>query len=174
MNFDEKNRFGSPWLPEVITREDLRDKDFSYYNYSEKFLGVQKRVLFSDCNLSGCDLTKTCLEGSSFSDCNLENAKLNINCANLSKANLNGAIINLNLPELWSEETIDRLLNNKNNSQSVLNTIESIDNEYIEIAKKLTIQLIESLEKSHININNENFPSCEFIPNKPQDAGRSI
>lgn len=146
-----------------------------------------EQVDLTDVNLTGANLTNACLVGTDFTRTNLTNTnltganlaganlmgvdlssailkKLNINATNFSDASLNNTLT-LSLPKRWNDRNLDTTLNHFNNQNSLLTSINSIDDKYNELKTKLACQLITSLEKHNTNLIDVTFPLLDILGN---------
>ncbi|WP_336192703.1 pentapeptide repeat-containing protein [Hafnia paralvei] len=156
---------------QMLFRYDLSDKDlrgctFSNSNTSDCWLESQRKVnSFSGSNLNGVDLSSVSFDHADFSKSSMVETKVIANSANYSGAKLDGSVILFDLPVQWRDSNLDILLNDLDNSNTLFNTIGTIDDKYAEIKTNLMAQIVESIERNGIDINSAVFPRKSFLNN---------
>ncbi|EDG1413596.1 hypothetical protein B6B27_22195 [Salmonella enterica subsp. enterica serovar Muenchen] len=156
---------------QMLFRYDLSDKDlrgctFSNSNTSDCWLeSQQKDNSFSGSNLDGVDLSSVSFNHADFSKSSMVETKVIANSANYSGAKLDGSVILFDLPAQWHDSDLDILLNDSDNSNTLFNTISTIDDKYAEIKTDLMAQIVESIERNGIDINSAVFPRKSFLNN---------
>ncbi len=102
------------------------------------------------------------MEGSNFKGATLNHAKLLINSANFTAAALDNVEIKLAIPEVWDDWSLDCLLNSDNNHDTVLSTINTIDDKYPGLKINLIHQILDSFENK-VDIEDSIFPKSVMI-----------
>lgn len=119
---------------------------------------------FLNSNLSRATFTNACLNKTTFSGCTLDSAKFNgADCTetywdrvNICGADFTGAVFSgnelftLNLPDKWYPDTLDAWLNHLTSPESLLTTIDSIDDKYDKLKCNLMRQVVASLQHTNI------------------------
>ncbi|ARF52137.1 hypothetical protein DSJ_22990 (plasmid) [Pantoea stewartii subsp. stewartii DC283] len=115
--------------------------------------------------MNGVDLSSVSFDHADFSKSSMVETKVIANSANYSGAKLDGSVILFDLPVQWRDSNLDILLNDSDNSNTLFNTIGTIDDKYAEIKTNLMAQIVESIERNGIDINSAVFPRKSFLNN---------
>ena len=149
-----------------LEQVDLTDVNLTGANLTNAdLIGIDfRRANLTNTNLTGANLTGASLINVDLSSAILK--ELTINSANFSGASLNDTL-SISLPEIWNDENLDIILNHFNNQNSLLTSINSIDEKYNKLKIKLACQLITSLEKSNANLVDVTLPLLDIFGKTP-------
>lgn len=149
----------------------FKDRDLKNVKFKNSYCydSINSKVDFSGSDLADVDFGYRRLEGSIFINSNLNGAKININKADFTNANLDNAMIE-NHPSFRCKMSIAEDLNESFSENTIFNTIKTINDKYDKIKIKLMENIKKEIEReikseSKNKINIESFPLDSIVNN---------